>query len=471
MSRISFDDIKNTANNETTIFVTTRSMTKKKIELRNEEEKNREEEKIGENSKVEEELTSNFDKNIPRIKTTKIMMNKNKQDVDEIEISVYERHRIIFKIHLVNEILTLKAILSKMDEYAQKLNKNELQWPMRDKIFDLCTINEMKIACRKHLKYTKILLIPTPEEINDEKMKANILNKFHYDPIFGGHTGQKKLYAKIRERYYWKNITKDIAKLVRNCEICQKSKVLSKTKQPMVLTTTPQKAFDLVLIDTIGKLPKTINGNEYAVTIICELTKYLIIIPTKTKTAKDIAKAIFEKFILTFGPMKELRTDMGTEYNNELIEEICNLLKIDHKISTAYHHESLGTIERSHRTLNQFIRSYIDKNIENWDTYSKYFEYCYNTTKHESNNNKFSPFELVFGKQSILAYDTLNGQIDNYAKEIKYRLQTARKMTKEIIEENKIKSKKYYDSKLNPIEVEIGESVYINTEPYKNMNC
>jgi len=40
-------------------------------------------------------------------------------------------------------------------------------------------------------------------------------------------------------------------------------------------------AFDRVIVDTIGPLPKSeqMNKNEYAVTLICDLTKYLVAIP------------------------------------------------------------------------------------------------------------------------------------------------------------------------------------------------
>lgn len=97
--------------------------------------------------------------------------------------------------------------------------------------------------------------------------------------------------------------------------------------------------------------------------------------------------------------MEQIRTDMGTEYRKEIVEEICKILNIEQKFSTAYHHETVGTVERNHRTFNEYIRAYIDNNIEEWDTYLEYFEFCYNISKSESNGNKYSPFELVFGRQ------------------------------------------------------------------------
>ncbi len=57
--------------------------------------------------------------------------------------------------------------------------------------------------------------------------------------------------------------------------------------------------------------------------------------------------------------MKTIITDMGTEYENSIIDELSRNLKIKNVTSTAHHHQKVGTVERSHRTFNEFIRSYI----------------------------------------------------------------------------------------------------------------
>lgn len=132
------------------------------------------------------------------------------------------------------------------------------------------------------------------------KKKTEILTKYHDDELFGGHCGTKKLLAKISPHYSWKHMTRDISNFVKNCTSCRLSKPVKKYKEALTLTKTPQKPFDMVQIDTIGPLPRTINGNDNAVTIICELTKYLVCIPTPDKSAREVAKAIFNNFILTF---------------------------------------------------------------------------------------------------------------------------------------------------------------------------
>jgi len=42
------------------------------------------------------------------------------------------------------------------------------------------------------------------------------------------------------------------------------------TKTPITITDIPINAFDRVIVDTIGPLPKSDNSNEYAATLICD---------------------------------------------------------------------------------------------------------------------------------------------------------------------------------------------------------
>ena len=98
--------------------------------------------------------------------------------------------------------------------------------------------------------------------------------------------------------------------------------------------------------------------------------------------------------------MKEILTDRGTEYKNEIVSELCKFLKIEHNTSTSYRHQTVGSIERSHRTLNEYIRIYTTDQLEKWEEYSLFFSFCYNINPYSSFNDKFSPFELIFGRKA-----------------------------------------------------------------------
>lgn len=264
-------------------------------------------------------------------------------------------------------------------------------------------------------------------------------------------------------------MTRDIAQYVRECQQCLVNKPKPATKEPMKITATPQKPFDVVEIDTIGPFQRSFHNNEYAITLICDLTKYLVAIPVANKEANTVAKAIFEEFILIYGTPKTILTDCGTEYRNQIINELCKLIGTQHKFSTPYHHQTMGGIERNHRVLNEYRRAY-DCN-SNWDTQLKYFSYCYNTSFHSSLNHSYTPFELIFGRRAN-EIDFLNNaiepiyNIDKYTNILKHTLQVAHQKAIEFINRMKQKNKLYYDKYTNPIDLTEDEMILVKKEPY-----
>lgn len=461
LSRISISDLKKIYENDVTLLpVVTRSMHRKSYENSIKNDAPVTNEHINLNCYQDNDTSL---KKIPRVYTD-----------ENFNIHVIFKRKFLFCIDsmemITNEKLDLGKALSRLEILAGNLNIEKMKWPMNDRIFAKINIQTLKNACNSVLKKLKIILTLTPKIISNDVEKLELIKKYHDDPLTGGHFGRTKVHAKLKELYTWKGMSKDIATYVKNCNKCMLNKVKSSTIEPMAITPTPQKAFDLIIVDTIGPLKQSNNGNVYAVTMICDLTKFLITVPVPNKTAKTIAKAIVEHFILIYGPMKQFRSDMGTEYKNELSSEICKLLNIQHKISTAYHHQSVGSIERNHRVFNDYIKSFVTDMAE-WDEYMKFFTFLYNTSKNSCFNERFSPYELVFGSPVNL-FEHMGTDIDpfynteDYSKELKFKLQYTNAKAKKLLDQLKLKNKKYYDKKINPIVLSKGDLVLLKKEPY-----
>lgn len=422
---------------------------------------------------VFEDFETGFDKDIPKLITQVISIkNDSKTSVDKMTVSLQKAHCKLFEFQLEGANVTLESLFSRLELLASSKNIRRMMISMTESVFTLCTLENFKLVGNSELRELQIIIVKPPKTVTDESEKMALIKEFHDNPLFGGHTGHKKLYAKLRGRYYWKNMSKDIGKYVNGCENCKKNKHCQYTKEQMVITETPNKPFDSLIVDTIGPLPPSSEGYQYAVTMICDLTKFLVCAAVKDKSAKSVAEAIFKRFFLTFGPFRTLRSDRGTEYVNETITELCRLIKANHQISTAYHHQSLGTIERNHREFNKYFRLYLEKNLGDWVTYLDYFTFCYNIDKNGSYNYKYSPFELVFARSPNLPSDLLTGEvqplynIDNYVMEAKFRLQRAHLEAKKLINKLKESNKQYYDETAKPLEAKVGDTVYLRSEPY-----
>ena len=85
---------------------------------------------------------------------------------------------------------------------------------------------------------------------------------------------------------------------------------------------------DRVHMDLTGPLPTSEEGNKYILVIKDFKTKFVWLYAIKDKTAETIGNIIEKDLIPTFGAMKQLITDRGTEFKNSLMKEICKRFEI-----------------------------------------------------------------------------------------------------------------------------------------------
>jgi hypothetical protein len=256
----------------------------------------------------------------------------------------------------------------------------------------------------------------------------------------------------------------DIHNYIKNCKTCITSKHRQNHRESLIQTYTPIKPFEIIQIDLIGPKEISERGNVYALTLQCELTKYLVSVPIKNKKAETVAKALFEKFFLTYGNFQKVKTDLGKEFINEIFEEYTKLFEIEHLKFTAHRHQMLGSIERNHKEVNNYLRCFLtNDSIQNWDSYLSIYTFFYNIQPNVLTG--YSPYELIFGKKPKL-FDEINAvqalyNYDSYIKVLKHTLQKAHENTRKYFDEYKIKMKQNYDKNSNPIIVNKNDLVYI----------
>lgn len=186
------------------------------------------------------------------------------------------------------------------------------------------------------------------------------------------------------------------------------------------------KKLDVVCCSSRHNSPHPAFGKKYALTLMCDLSKYLVTISITDKSTRTVARAIFEKFILQ-------KIDQGTEFKNEILHErrlheLCTFLKIIINVVSIYQHQSVGTVECNHRVFNEYMKGFISKNIPYWDTHMKYFSFYHNTTQNTVYDNYYTTFESVFGITATMPNE-MKANVDpvhnvgNYSREIRYRLQ------------------------------------------------
>ena len=104
-------------------------------------------------------------------------------------------------------------------------------------------------------------------------------------------------------------------------------------------------------MDITGSLPTGAHGEKFILGIIDNFSKYSALIPLKTATAEQVAKAMYKNWIAIFGVPKVIHTDRGTEFENQLITDLCKLLGVRKSRSSPYYPQGDGIVERLFRTV------------------------------------------------------------------------------------------------------------------------
>ena len=138
-----------------------------------------------------------------------------------------------------------------------------------------------------------------------------------------GHNGIPQTYALLRQQYYWKGLKPSVTKHIKRCILCQKhnKQVVRYNKLHFEASLALMK---FISMDLIGEFhPPSSRGNRYALTVICMHTGFIFCIPLKTKSAEDVVQAYIDRVYSQFGGSEKVLTDNGTEFQNKLINEVC----------------------------------------------------------------------------------------------------------------------------------------------------
>lgn len=401
----------------------------------------------------------------------KIKFNLSNRDNLRCDVLFRNKNRsftLLLNNYVTNASLDLRGVLKRIEELCLARYTNKLKIEKNDPIFELTDLSTFARQAQESLKTLQIVVGQPINEITDEKEKIKIIKKYHEDSLLGGHCGNQRLFAKIRSMYKWKNMRKQILEYTKSCEKCQINKIKIKNHPNYIETDTPTAPFETILIDLIGRFPKTQAGNTMAITIQCDLTKYIIIIPIEDKTAKVVAQALLDNFFLIYGNPRKIKSDCGSEWINEIFNEMTKILEIKHCVSTPYHPQTIAPLERNHRYLNTYLRSYVNEAHTDWDIYTKFYAFHWNTSPMPLLKN-YSPFDLVFNRKPNIPC-TLFGTIDplynpeNLAKHNKFRYQLSLEKANQWLREFKKLQTERLNEKTKEIKFEENDKILVTKE-------
>ena len=221
----------------------------------------------------------------------------------------------------------------------------------------------------------------------------------HNDPT-SEHFATDAMFNKIKTRYYWPQYYEDIKKYVESCDACQRRE---RSRKNNVLHPIPvHSPFYQIGIDFVRLLPRTQREKKYIIVAMNYLTKWPEARAVSEAIAEVTAQFIYEQIICQHGCSQIILSDRGTHFNNNVIKRLMEKFRINHLLSTPYHPQTNGLVERFNRTLCESLSRLSLKNND-WDLYIAPTLFAYRTTKHST--TKIEPFFLVYERSARLPMD------------------------------------------------------------------
>ena len=239
-----------------------------------------------------------------------------------------------------------------------------------------------------------------------ENQRPWILKSLHDIPL-SAHRGHKKLSFMLASRFYFPRMASYVKKYCTSCEFCQKNKSYNANTRgiptPMPI---PLSRFSVVSLDILSEFPRTRNGHNAIVCFTDRLTRRVWIEPIdKAATARDLAVVFMRTVFRSQGLCSMLLSDRGPQFASEFWTEFFGLLKTDIRLTSSYHPQSNGGVEKFNKTLLEALRSYVNARHSNWDEYLPHIEFAYNSAPNASTG--FSPYKLSLGQEARSPLDTL----------------------------------------------------------------
>ena len=239
------------------------------------------------------------------------------------------------------------------------------------------------------------------------------------------------------------------------------------TKAPLYPIPAVGEPFTQIVIDVVGPLPKTRSGFQYLLTIMDRTTRFPEVVPVRSIRSPVIIKHLLD-FFARYGLPRELQSDRGTNFTSRNFKEKMQQLGIKHVLSSPYHPESQGILERFHGTLKSTLGKFAHNHPDQWDEDIPFVLFALRSAPNESLG--FSPYELVYGHNVRGPLDVLKDQWEEGARNInllehvmqfKERLRNVLAWTRDNLDHAQVDMKERFDRKAKKRNFDVGDAVLV----------
>ena len=230
-----------------------------------------------------------------------------------------------------------------------------------------------------------------PRLILPQQERAKIVDLCHQE---SGHSAFLKTMLRVQEAYVWPGMRKHIKEYVSKCTTCN---ALTPPHQSPIRGKlgTPPYPFHTWHVDLVGAFPRDRRGRQYLLTCVDSLTGYAQAVPISSKKNATIWHELASLFA-THGIPHTVVSDNGGEFVQKEFEQWLKNQGIHHQLTSAYHPQANGKVERFNGTIQQILLKLTGGNPRKWTKYIPEALLAYNTNPTQAN---ITPLQAVFGRR------------------------------------------------------------------------
>ena len=189
-------------------------------------------------------------------------------------------------------------------------------------------------------------------------MRKEVLHELHDSPISGGHFGIEKTSARIKQIFCWLSLKTSVERHIANCDRCAARSTAGIKRKAELQTFSVHGAFRIMAADILG--PVTLARKSRARYIL--VMSDLFTVALQDMIAATVANAIIDDGIMTFGAPDVIHTDQGSNFNSDLMHDICPFILIEKTRTTPFIIKEMGRPRDLIESLPTRFQSFVLKN-------------------------------------------------------------------------------------------------------------
>ena len=279
------------------------------------------------------------------------------------------------------------------------------------------TLEIMQKRCVNFAMFDGLLhyLVKVKEEpcwplVVPESLQEYILFLFH-NHAASAHFSEGKMMQRLLRRFTWKFMSTDVHNYAKGCLFCKQRKtaqdIRAGTPGVMPMPTGPR---IIVTLDFVGPIvPSVPHGFAYILSMHCYFSRYGVAVAAHSTSAKETAALFFKHWISPFGIPEIVLHDRGSSFTAIFFQALCGIFGIDTMRTAAYHPQTDGLEESSHRSLNVALSAMVNSAHTNWPDHLPMVMYATRNQYHDA--IQMTPHEAFFGMKPKLPTDILLGPV------------------------------------------------------------